>query len=1023
MAVTLAQLAAALRLGDGVNDPSEPLAGVLNRILGASQAIIDHFSGPNTPQDIKDQAVTMLAAYEYDRPSSARGMMFARSYVNSGVASLLDPWRDARAASLSNGGGTPTVSTGSVNTAEVERIVRGLVSDWAEADNTDALPAGKIPPLSSGISESRVREIVDAEIEEHKSDADAHHDAAGSGGGGGTPVTWRWGWSTDTTITAVELAQTTISPALATFPQSTPAAGYLTFASPKTATPAAAHLGGISLTIPSASFTKVDDLTIGGVAHDVWRSTRELRLEVYRGQSWRLVFVTAGGGGDGLSESAVDARVRAGVEDWAETNDSSLIPATKLPDIPASKLPDPTSTSKGAPVAATNTQIDSETGSTLLAWSVTHVKRLIDRIIPKVVPAWARSGNTTKVPTAKVTGASDGEFLKVESGAIVGANAPTSGGTASKGTLLLSQTFTTLGGSWQLTTNSIPTTAEHKLIAVFVKLGTDRIFSAVVEVEALRNLTISAAAATASRAAPNAYELGIHGSNANTRVYVGRGTGDKFAVAAINHSSGGEIRVFSFPAGGGGGSSGPTNSQIDARVAAGVHDWAEAGNTDAIPAAKLTNAPGGSGGLTEAQVDARVAEGVEDWAEKDNTDLIPSSKIPGGGGSGSGIPYLQPIQPDPGWPVKPDHDLDWDYFFTIPDAWKEALKQTEVKRVQVSFEHCFLSLDPATKFLHSDGRGLPTTLVFADGDARPNILVPSIGQPDWILTPNFYLVDSNGNDIEGSERITSEFGTTPRHPLIGNAIIPGPVIVATGHGELWDRVNNLDVDGNPTEKIPATNQCYKVLINQSSNIDLNLYSTEDFENAVKIRVPRSATHLAGSLFRNISAELSLIVGGNWTRTQLDEVTQANVESWAHEGDESNIPRDKLSEIIQITNVGTYSIPGSNPENTLQQNDGRWKDTDIVIPQAGGQPIIFLSLVVDNQAFSQFLETSVLRGFDTHFHNETISKNEDDCYNLGYFGSDEDKIVVVGRNSSNELMVGARQTTLLPLKVTLYTLSG
>ena len=35
---------------------------------------------------------------------------------------------------------------------------------------------------------------------------------------------------------------------------------------------------------------------------------------------------------------------------------------------------------------------------------------------------------------------------------------------------------------------------------------------------------------------------------------------------------------------------------IDARVAAGVLDWAEAGNTDPIPAAKLSNAPSGEGG-------------------------------------------------------------------------------------------------------------------------------------------------------------------------------------------------------------------------------------------------------------------------------------------------------------------------------------------------------------------------------------------------------------------------------------------
>lgn len=69
--------------------------------------------------------------------------------------------------------------------------------------------------------------------------------------------------------------------------------------------------------------------------------------------------------------------------------------------------------------------------------------------------------------------------------------------------------------------------------------------------------------------------------------------------------------------------------QIDtaAAVAAGVQDWAEAGNTSPIPASKLTNAPSGGAGLDQAAVDARVAAGVEDWAEEGNTEAIPASKL------------------------------------------------------------------------------------------------------------------------------------------------------------------------------------------------------------------------------------------------------------------------------------------------------------------------------------------------------------------------------------------------------------
>ena len=80
---------------------------------------------------------------------------------------------------------------------------------------------------------------------------------------------------------------------------------------------------------------------------------------------------------------------------------------------------------------------------------------------------------------------------------------------------------------------------------------------------------------------------------------------------------------------------GLSQAQVDARVQAGVADFAEQGNTDTIPPGKLASggsdgqiltrtatgqaweaAPAGpTGGLNQAAVDARVAAGVKDYAE------------------------------------------------------------------------------------------------------------------------------------------------------------------------------------------------------------------------------------------------------------------------------------------------------------------------------------------------------------------------------------------------------------------------
>ena len=96
MALTLVQLAAAMRLGDGETAPPEPLASVLTRHLGVAIAWVEE-AAPGAPAICKDESAIRMASYLYDAPPAAPGMGFANAWRNSGAALLVSRWRVIRA--------------------------------------------------------------------------------------------------------------------------------------------------------------------------------------------------------------------------------------------------------------------------------------------------------------------------------------------------------------------------------------------------------------------------------------------------------------------------------------------------------------------------------------------------------------------------------------------------------------------------------------------------------------------------------------------------------------------------------------------------------------------------------------------------------------------------------------------------------------------------------------------------------------------------------------------------------------
>ena len=139
MAVDLIQLAAALRLGDGTTAPTEPVAGIISRLLGVSQAFVA-IAAPDAPEAIADEATIRMTAYLYDAPTSASGDRYAAAWRNSGAEALVSRWVVRRAGS--EGEGVPGVgpSTGGLDDDQVRAIVQTLLGEHADLETVHHTP-------------------------------------------------------------------------------------------------------------------------------------------------------------------------------------------------------------------------------------------------------------------------------------------------------------------------------------------------------------------------------------------------------------------------------------------------------------------------------------------------------------------------------------------------------------------------------------------------------------------------------------------------------------------------------------------------------------------------------------------------------------------------------------------------------------------------------------------------------------------------------------------------------------------
>ena len=95
MVVDTTLLSAALRIGDGVIAPGEPLQSMLTRFIDVAEAFLE-IEAPGAPEAIRDEATVRMASYLYDMPTAGRGNQFANAWRSSGAASLIQRWKSVR---------------------------------------------------------------------------------------------------------------------------------------------------------------------------------------------------------------------------------------------------------------------------------------------------------------------------------------------------------------------------------------------------------------------------------------------------------------------------------------------------------------------------------------------------------------------------------------------------------------------------------------------------------------------------------------------------------------------------------------------------------------------------------------------------------------------------------------------------------------------------------------------------------------------------------------------------------------
>ena len=600
-------------------------------------------------------------------------------------------------------------------------------------------------------------------------------------------------------------------------------------------------------------------------------------------------------GGGGLTEGEVDDRVETLVEDFAENSSTQRVPASKLPS----------STAGNAGIAAgvSNNEIDSESGTTRLTWSVTHVLRLIHRI----VPTWARTGNTDTDPDQQTPGVHDGRArpsdavdARVRAGVLDFAETGnTDDVPAAK---LPGATAGDVGAVQAVTQQIVDTEAGTAVLGWSVNL-VKRLVYAIIPSWAHTGNTDQIPANKLPATTGGGFTL----HSGPTQPLDAIGADNDWYIQTTNGQfwqKVGGTWMLRYTDQLGMAGAGITETQARGLIA----DWAETGNTDVVPSNKLPTStaanPGIAQGVTNAEIDTEAGNTRLTWSVTHVKRLVDRLTSFGAGVShghqrhgqrGRG-PGLRPSRPRP----QPAHGQHHHVRPHRRDVRRERPQRDR------GVAGAGAVLHQLQRLLQFSG-GASVGQVYATSQYRKLItkvevlLNPLVGADAYLVR----LVDTNADNSIKAKLFTSQtrsapfgLGTAARafnfHDADGGVGVPvdGGIRLGVLISRLGDNSDSAVAAIHGTEAGNSPRESY-----DDASVDFELVNDVVYQHidpAVGASTHSHGTDIRGNIkiFYTLIVDHGDLVSG-LTADEVDDRIEAGVEDWAEDGNTDEIPPDKL----------------------------------------------------------------------------------------------------------------------------------